>query len=382
MRLDDNVRGSVGDGDGAVGFDLGGGVNLRAQNETFVSEIVPRVNLRRFAIGDNLDADEYSVGFNNDWTRERYTTGLDFSYVRDSTLSTEATDTGLRDDVTDRDSISVQPNASYLITDRFSLQSSFLFNDVSYIDAGSTGYFDYRYLQGSIGANFMWQDDVTLFANIFVNDFDVKDLDSQTRNYGGQAGATLRWDPTLEASGTLGWIISNIAYVDQRLVFIPFPLPHLVVVSDPVEGTTNGPIASVSIKKIFDSVETKLDYSRQVTPSGRGSLGTADRVAVALEKKLSALLSLQLGGFHEMRSSEDRNAGINAPVSGRVLNRDYTEVRGGIRYRLSNEWMMSANYRHTRNQNDSLSKSEAANANTISIAVEYNGIPNTFWNQF
>ncbi len=379
MRLDDNIRGASENGEDAFGFDMGGGVSLKAQNEELTSEIFPRFNLRRFVIGDNLDADEYSVAFNNDWLQPYYATGLDFSYVRDSTLTTEATDFGLQNVVTNRDSINVQPNATYFLTDELALQSSFSFNDVAYIDAAGSGFFDYRYLQGSAGLSYQWRDDITTFANFFASDFNVKDQNSKTRTYGGQSGITWIWDETLEISGAMGWVASNISFTEQQLT-LAFNPTRLVVLDIPAEASTAGPIASVTIRKIFDTAVAKFDYSRQVSPSGRGSQSTADRITLALERRLTDNLSLLFDGLHEMRSAQSQDIGPG--LGARDLNRDYSEVRGAIRYRVSKAWTLGASYRHGRSQSTNLNSSSTADINTVFLTVDYNGLPNTFYNGF
>ncbi len=379
MRLEDNVRGAAKNGEDAVGFDMGGGVSLKAQNDTLTSEIFPRFNLRRFPIGDNLNADEYSVAFNNDWLQPYYATGLDFSYVRDSTLTTEATDTGLRNDVTNRDSISVQPNASYFLTDRLALQSSFLFNDVAYINAATTGFFNYRYLQGSAGLSYKWRDNISTFANFFVSDFDVTDQNSKTRTYGGQSGLTWTWDETLEVSGAMGWVASSIKFTEQQLALAFNPV-RLVVIDVPAQASTAGPIASVTIRKIFDRTTAKFDYSRQVSPSGRGSQSTADRIALAVERRLSDNLSLLFDGLHEMRSAQSQD--VNLGARAQDLNRDYSELRGAVRYRLTALWTLGASYRFGHNQSTNLNSSFTSDRNSVFLTIDYNGLPNTFWNGF
>lgn len=380
MRLDDNIRGASRNAEEAVGFDMGGGVNLRAQSEYLSSELFPRFNIRRFAIGNDLDADEYSVGFNNDWLQERYSAGLDFSYARDSTLTTEATDTGLRNDVTDRDSINVQPNASYFLTDRLALQSSFLFNDVTYIDAERSGLFAYQYLQGTAGITYQWRDDVSGFANFFVSNFSVQEQESKTQSYGGQSGLTWRWDETLELSGALGWLASSIEFTEQRLELILEPFPRVVLVENMIETSVAGPIASATIRKIFDSGLVRLDYSRQVTPSGRGSQSTADRIALSIVKGLTNNFSILFDGQYEMRTALAQETGSN--LRSQQLNRNYAELRGTIRYRISETWSLDASYRHGRNESTDLNSSFSADTNTIYLAVQFNGLPNTFWNGF
>jgi hypothetical protein len=379
MRIDDNIRGASANGEDALGFDMGGGVSLKAQNDSITSEIFPRFNMRRFAVGEDLDADEYSVAFNNDWLQPYYTTGLDFSYVRDSTLTTELTDAGRQNDVTNRDSISVQPSASYFLTDKLALQSSIMFNDVAFIEAATSGFFDFRFLQGSAGISYKWREDLTTFANFFVSDFDVKDQNSTTRTYGGQTGATWIWDETFEVSGALGWVASNIQFTEQQLA-LAFNPTRIVIVDVPAQATAAGPIASVTLRKIFDRTIAKFDYSRQVSPSGRGSQSTGDRISLALERKLSDNLSLLFDGLHEKRSAQSQE--INPGLGAQDLNRDYTELRGAVRYRLTKLWTLGASYRHGRSQSTNLNSSSIADINTVFLTVDYNGLPNTFWNGF
>ncbi len=379
MRLDDNIRGASQNGEEAVGFDMGGGVSLKAQNDSITSEIFPRFNLRRFAVGEDLDADEYSVAFNNDWLQPYYTTGLDFSYVRDSTLTTELTDAGRQNDVTNRNSISVQPSASYFLTDKLALQSSFMFNDVTFIDAATSGFFDFRYLQGSAGISYKWREDLTTFANFFASDFDVTDQNSTTRTYGGQTGATWIWDETFELSGALGWVASDIQFTEQQLA-LAFNPTRIVIVDVPAQASAAGPIASVTLRKVFDKTVAKFDYSRQVSPSGRGSQSTADRISLALERKLSDNLSLLFDGLHEMRSAQSQE--VNPGLGVQDLNRDFSELRGAVRYRLTKLWTLGASYRHAHSQSNNLNSSFSADVNTVFLTVDYNGLPNTFWNGF
>lgn len=379
MRIEDNIRGATVNPERAWGFDLGGGLNLKAQNDTLSSELIPRFNVRRFAIGDNLNADEYSVAFNNDWLQERYSTGLDVSYIRDSTLTSETTDNGgLRQDVTDRDSVSIQPSLTWFTTDKLSVQTSFAYNDVSYIDAGNTGYEDYRYLLGSLGANYLWRENLSIFSNFFVTDFAVSGGQSTTRSYGGQTGATWQWPDQLKLSGALGWISSSIDFLDQRFVVVADPVPRIALVSFPAQASSSGPIASVTIEKNFELTQAKFDYSRQVSPSGRGSQSTADRIALHVERRMDDRTSLLFDGLHEMRTAQSE--AISGLPSGSIfdLNRDYSEVRGGIRYRIAREWSTSFAYRFAHRSNTGTSRVFTADSNSIYLTLEFYGLPHQF----
>lgn len=390
-RMYDNVRG-VSDrnvrqnAEAAWGFDTGGGVNLKAQSETLTSELLPRFNFRRFVIGDNLDADEYQVAFNNDWLQERYALGLDVSYIRDSTLTNEFDETGaFRVDVTNRDSVLLNPTAIWFMNDRTAVNGGFFYNDVSYVDAEGTGFVDYEYKQGTAGINHRWRDNATVFGNFYLSEFQAADdgnrlngnQESKTRSYSGMAGMTWQWDPTLETTGAVGWIASDLEFFDTALALVLTPAPAIVVLSTPAEASASGPLAQVNIRKTFDTLVARFDYSRQVSPSGRGSQSRADRLALNVEKRLSPQFSLVFVGTYDIRSTEAENIGAGAGTAA-VLNRDYAELLGSVRYRINQEWSVSATYRHGYRQSTNLNFSQSAHTNVFLLAVNFNGLPNPF----
>ncbi len=381
MRIEDNIRGASLEKESAWGFDTGGAVNLRARTETLTSEIVPRFNLRRFIIGDNLDADEYSITSTNDWVRERSALGLDFSYSRDSTLTSEATDAGRVDDVKNRDSIIVTPSVSYALTDVVSAQSSFTYNDVSYVDVGNSGLIDYTYLQGTAGLNYQWGEQLLFFANTSVSNFKAPETESTTRTYGGQTGATLTWDENLTLTAAIGWNSSDIKFVEQQVIVVADPFPRLALVSVKDEASSSGPIANVSIRKIFETTVMKFDYVRQVSPSGRGSQSNSDRVTLNVVTRLNDRLSLIFDGQYDSRTAEGATSGgaVLGGGAARDLNRDYAEVRGAIRYQIFEEWYLSAAYRFGHRTSTNLTNVDVADSNSVFLTVDYNGLRQDYW---
>ena len=200
MRVDDNIRGAAREKEAAWGFDTSGTVNLQASNETITSILIPRVNVRRFIIGEDLDADEYGVTFNNLSNLERLRYGVDFNYSRDSTLSTEATDSGRRNTVVDRDGITVHPTVAYLFTDKLVLQTGYLYNSVAYLASSNGEFIDYDYQAVNVDLTYQWWENLELFTSISFSYFDAGGGFSITRSYSGRAGATYHWDETLEAT--------------------------------------------------------------------------------------------------------------------------------------------------------------------------------------
>jgi hypothetical protein len=375
MRLDDNIRTAARHSEGALGFDNGADIDFKAASSTFASELIPHVNIRRFAVGSHLDADEYSVAFNNDLKQQTYDAGLKFSYVRDSTLTTEATDTGRSEDVKNRDSVTVQPSFTYLISDRLQSQTNFLYNDVGYHNAGNSGLIDYTYLQGAQQLTYTWRDNLQLYGRFLASYFDVAEIRSATKSYSGELGAVWNWDPTLTLSGSVGWIQSSVHFVTITPVLVANPFPQVVLVGLPGNGSSGGPIATASIMKSIERASIRLDYARSVSPSGRGAQSTSDDINLNLDYKLTSQLTTFFSGMYEMRAAQgDSLSGVAAAND---LNRDYFEIRTGIRYQFLREWFASAFYRYGRRDSTGTGTgtAERASANSIFMTVDYNGLP-------
>lgn len=376
MRLDDNIRGASANEESAWGFDVGAGLNLQGQSDTVTSKLAPRFNLRRFIVGNNLDADEYFVDFNNQWTHETLQTGVDFSYARDSTLTTEATDTGRVEDVKNRNSINLRPNASWAISDRYTAQVSFLFNDVSYVDAANTGLVDYQYLQGNTGLTYVLDQTTQVFGNFFVSDFKTPSIGGKTRTYGGQAGVTKILTPTFDISAALGYISSDIGFTERQLALVFDPLPRIVVVSSAQEVNATGAIANVSLHKKFESTVARFDYTRQVSPTGRGAQGSSDTLDLQIDRKVNDRFGLHFEGSQDMRTTQ------GGQISS-VLDRDLITLAGGVRYRLTERWTLSARYAFNhRSFNQTQGNAISADSNSIFLTVDFNGLNQPLFNGF
>lgn len=367
MRVDDNIRGAVRDKEVAWGFDSSASVNVQAISDTVTSTLTPRINIRRFVVGDDLNADEYGVTSSNVWNTERFRYGLDFNYSRDSTLSTEATDTGRKNVVVDRDNVSISPTVAYSFSDRLVLQTSYLYNSISYLAATNGELVDYKYQSLNVDLHYQLRDDIELFASTSFSYFDAGSGFSITRNYSGRGGATYHWDETFHVTGTVGWIASNVKFQDQQLIFTPI----ITVVAVPAHGTSEGPLASASIQKKFSQATATLDFVRQVSPSGRGAQSNSDRVSGSYAYRFTDRFNAQVDFIYDMQSADGANFGNRTLAS--ALNRDYLDVVGTIRYKLSPEWQISTAYHHPIRQSNNSSVNSTAQGNVVYFTLDYAG---------
>lgn len=376
VRIEDNILGTAFRPQSAWGFDVSSSVDITAQTEVSNSQLFPRVNLRRFIVGDSFNADEYGVAFNNYLVGERYKAGVSFDYGRDSTLTTENIDTVRVNRATNRDSITVQPSINYLLTDRVALQGGFLYNTVAYADAAASGFVDYQYKQANIGVTYQWRPDAEVFASMYRSEFEGDSADSLTTTYSGQAGMTWHWSETLSTTGAIGWVSSDISFSELRQVLVADPLPRLVVVEVPVQGSSSGPIASATIEKRFLASTAKLDYARRISPTGRGAQSSSDHIELLAMRKLSERWRIQFNGIYDMQTAEV--VGLGGIFSSGILDRDYLALVGSMRYRIAREWTLSGIYRFSNRKSTNFGASTQADAHALFFAVEFNGDPIKF----
>lgn len=348
MRYDDNVLGQPKNAQDALGFDTGGSVSFKADSETWNSALTPRFNIRRFAVGDNLDAEEYSVDFKNQMTRERWSAGLSVRYAQDSTLSSEVTNLGVRNAVTDRDTLSVDPTLSYAFSDRTTLQAAFGYQDVSFSGGLQTGYIGYQYMMGSFTLTHAVNEMDKFFASPFVSDFRVPEVNSHSRTYGGQAGYQKFFTPTFDVTAALGFESSEVQFdnqspdltrpvllFDRRTGQLFTIFPFVRTFSD--QTSSDGLLVNVNIHKKFELTDANLEYARQVSPTARGAQEVTDIIDANATRLLTDRAKLHFYGSYVMGDSA---AQVNIPN----LTREQTYLQGGISYRLYERLTIDTSY--------------------------------------
>lgn len=347
-RADSNIRGAATGKEAAWGFEQGASLGVNAEAPTWNSSIRPHFNIRRFVVGDNLDADEYGVNLSNAYTSQYWGGGLDFNYSRDSTLATELTDLGVRNEVTNRDTIHIAPNVSYVADDKTSARLDFGYTDTTFARGTQTGFIDYRYMQASLTLNRVLSETDLIFATPYVTDFDSPQIQSKTRTYGGQLGYKKTFTPTLQATATLGFASSTIDFLDQQTdltrpvrvfdfstfqILTIFPFSRTV----PAQASSDGIITSASIEKKFERSKITLDYSRQISPTARGSQEISDAIIVNAGHDLTERLSTSFYGSYVMASAEGN-------LTVRNLDRDQSFLQGALTYRLTEHISLQGAY--------------------------------------
>jgi hypothetical protein len=378
MRATDNVRWNSVNKEAALGFDNGGGMVVKAETQDWKSTITPSFNFRRFAIGEDLDADEYGAKSQHQWqTTDRLLATVNLDYVRDSTLTTDLADAGIRSNlVANRDTVLAQPGFTFLIDERNSVNASYLYQDVSFDTTAGGQLVDFSFQQFTLGGTHLLTNDIRLFATAFASEFETPDINGKTRTYGGQAGAAYQFSDSLSVEASAGYVSSDINFQTSFLALDLGPPPRIVLVTQQDEASTSGPIASASIQKSFENTRTRLDYARRVSPSIRGSQQLEDDILFSAEHDLSRVWRVGFRGGYNMRSAEsdDVQTGLNQ-VRTNQLNRDQAVLGGWLSYRFTNELSVRTEYRFGRNTFDETLRRESVYNNALFFNLIYNGEP-------
>ncbi|MBX9604809.1 MAG: hypothetical protein K2Y51_01215 [Gammaproteobacteria bacterium] len=376
-RATDNIQWTTTGKEAALGFDTGGGLALKAVAQAWNSAVNPSFNFRRFLIGEDIDADEYGVRSQHQYkVTERVQTSLQADYVRDSTLSSELTDAGRRNDVANRDTLTIAPGVNYLVTDSTVVNASYMYSDVGFDASLDQGFVDYTFQQWSAGTTHFVSGRLQVSANFFVTDFEVASTSSETWTYGGMVGATYSWSDSLSTTGSVGYQTASTDFVEQILTVVPGTNPpQIVVVEQPANSKSSGPIANFGIRKRFANMRAEFNYARRVSPSARGAQTLEDDIMLNIDYDVSERWGLGFRGGYNLRSAQAEELGGAI----RDLNRNQGSLGGSVTYKASEEISFRGEYRFTR---QTLAETdERVYVHAMFVSMIFNGAPH-FHNVF
>ena len=154
---------------------------------------------------------------------ERLTLEAGGSYTKDSTLDSELEETGIVENLYDRERCTLNTGARYQLGERVFTGLHYNYGDTSYNDPGNTDY-DSHSIVGSISYLFRNQRDQVFLQPTYYR---YKSEVSKVDNY----GLSLGWNRTLSEKLTLSCYL-GIRYTDTE-----YNYHYYVPVFDPVNGT-------------------------------------------------------------------------------------------------------------------------------------------------
>lgn len=341
---DDNIRLTTAPHESVNGLLLSPRVKLNYETEVALISGGAGLNIRRYSGDSDLDATDTLLNLTGRRKYETGSFGLRLDYIRDSTLGTELQQTGLVEARKQRKSINLTPDWMLQLTERTGLTLGYRYTDVTYQDAQATGLIDYRSHTAFSTLQHKLTERDEASATLSYSRYDPSGISLRFNTTTLLGGYSRLFSETLRGSAALG--VAHIA-------------------SDGLAGgdtSTNRVVGNAGIDKQFETGTLGFRLSRDVNPTGSGSLATTDRAGVELSRRLSETLTLSLAGA----AYRTRFVGV-IPGSG---NSRYYQVEPRLAWQVAREWSLEAgyNYAHVKNDTDP----SAATRNLVYVTATYN----------
>jgi len=162
-----------------------------------------RFDFRRFEADSNLDDNNSRFEINSFHNLEHSRLGLDFGFIKDTTLDSQLEATGLAFDRVRRQSITASPNWTYAFNERTQISANYSYRDVEYINTGDARFVNYTLNSAQTSLTRVMNEQTTASITLSGSQTDT-DNDVKSTNINLQGGASYQFSETLSASMFIG----------------------------------------------------------------------------------------------------------------------------------------------------------------------------------
>ena len=338
--------------------------SLRLSRNTEVSQTSASllVNINRYSGQTGLNRNDLYYTLGSNYKTERDIWAGDFSYTSDSTLTSELNQTGVVLARAQHNLLSLKPSWTRQLTERGSVRLSYMFNDSRYSGGAASGLVDYTYHVAA--ADWLYQlsgkDQLSMTAS--YSRFLTTNNNYTASTAGLQGGLTHSFSETLQGTLQLGVnqtrSVLNSPYtqvcIAPGLCFL-LPIPHSVTTSNLV------PVLSAKLSKQFETGTLTGTASRELQPTGNGSLVETDRLGLDVSRSFSEkLVGSANAAVYRSRYIGDA---VSTPSS------RYYSLGLGLNWRMDERWKLDAGYRYARSEYQN--SSVAPTSNLVYATITY-----------
>lgn len=364
-EYNDNLRLTLAPHDSVTLSALSPQVLLRKTTETSEISLRGIVNLNRYWDDSSLNSTDYIYNLNASLLNERSQLSLNAGYVRDSTLASELTETGVLTARTQRSSIRVNPQWSWSVSPLSAVGLSYSFADVSYAARQSAGLTDYRNQDVSIWGSHKLGERDELKLGAYYAQYETRPAAYQSDTYGITLGYARDFSENTKVSTQLGVRRTKATRQALTQVLVPTFIPGLfqiVLVPQQIDSQNGGALLNIGIDTKWSARTTlRGRISRELNPSGSGSLVESDRISAGVSHGFTERTNLNVN------ASAYRTRFSDAALS--ASNSRYHSLEARLDSRLDEHWSVSAGYRYARQKYESADA--AADANVIFVSARY-----------
>lgn len=298
----------------------------------------PRGRITRYVKQTELDSDNVFVDLAGTRRFERQDLNGSFRYNKETTLTTERTDSGNLDRNLDRTLIGFDAAWRYFFSDILSVRTSGGISDVSFEEVTGSFFTDYRQSNVGVGLEYGYSERTSLFVNTGINEFDTPDLDSTTTSYTYQFGFSHLFDESLTASLAVGQNISR--RVSTILVPVLVSLAPLEIENLPRtdKERASGRLIDATVTRRFEQGELVIRWNRFFSPSSQGGRQQREEINADAEWEFSERITGEWNFSYRLQDREGQFAT-------RVDALDVYETRARVFYALTRELSLELSYR-------------------------------------
>ncbi len=294
---------------------------------TQMISVAPRLTLWRFDGADSeLGSNDAGLDFKLSRLNESWQFDVSVGAARDSTLTSELTDTGIIEDRTRRQTLDGSISLGRKFGARGLLQLQANYSDIEFARAENTGLVPYEYATASAAYQHQLNERTDFVLQLNAARLSVERTDTVSDSLGTRATLLHRFHERLRAELGVGFT--------------------RVESDDSSDGS-----AVLRASGIWTSelVQAQISIARDVQPSGRGRLVDADSVSVAIGRRMADRITVSASGTYVRR--ED--------LLFQLLReeRDYRNVAIGAAWQVSPTLQLSAVVNSARQSYDLLQRS-------------------------
>jgi hypothetical protein len=252
-------------------------------------------------------------------------------------------DTGRVASSATRETLRLNPDWTYRMSDASSLFAGLNFTDTSYDDEIGRVYTDYANVRANLSYRRAWS----------------------PRNTAILTGTYRKYMPDIGDDGTgMGF---NAGF--ERTLTETTRFRAIVGLEETDQGVSESDVnwvADVSLRRRLQTITLLAQYRRTVAGGGSGSLNARDSINLNFTRQLNERISAGLGvRAYQTTALNDANVNFDG--------RDYLQLLAQFTWNMTQTWSLEANYRYTFSDREVLG--ESANSNNVTIWLNYRPTP-------
>jgi hypothetical protein len=314
-------------------------VRFSYRTDTNEANARAQLNFNRYARDSQLNANDVLIDLSYLHKLERDLFALDAGIARDSTLASELNQTGIAQARRQRTRASASPAWTHGLSERSSVKLGYDLAEVRYQDRENTSLVNYRTSALFSGFKYKPSERDETFATVGYSEYKANEFATKFKTFFAEAGIEHKFSEVLSARASLGANRVRFTALDDS-------------------STRSGWLANLNVERRFATATLTAEASRQLNPSGIGSLTETDRLAVRWVQSINPRLKYSLSG------SWYRNSFVG--IVRNETNERYLQFGAGLNWLATEYWSLEAGIGH-----EEIESGSSATANSIFVGAQY-----------